>query len=76
MVTSLGYARMELTYDYAGNKTSEAYFDAELKPTSVYDGYHRAVYSWDAEGRMLSEEYYDANVERVLSNLPRQSTGF
>ena len=35
-------------YDFAGNKTSEAYFDAELQPTAVYDGYHRAAYTWDS----------------------------
>ena len=38
---AFGYARKEMTYDYLGNITSEAYYNAELEPVSIPSGSSR-----------------------------------
>ena len=53
------------TYDTNGFKTSESYYDANLDPLLVREGYFCIKFTNDANGRMIGSSYYNVKDEKT-----------
>src|SRR5262249_28194061 len=66
---SAGVSRYRYSYDQQGNRTGEAYFDAEDQPVTGPSGYARAKLLYDQSGNLTESQFFDAEGNPVQTRV-------
>ena len=66
---TVGYAKVNYTYDEAGNKASEMYFDTQEQPTMCLKGYAGIQYTYNAQNKCTQEVYVDGEGNMMVSEV-------